>query len=58
MTTPAPADRGTVERAREVLAASLAADFGRADRTDLLVDIGRLQAAVQLLLNVIDGPEQ
>jgi hypothetical protein len=51
-------DRGTVDRARQVLAASEDLDTGTATVTDLLMAIGRLQATVDSLLRVIDGGEQ
>lgn len=48
-------DRFTVDRARQVLAASEELDTGTASATALLATIGRLQSAVDTLLRVIDG---
>lgn len=54
-TNLSPADRGTVDRVRQTLAESIAADHGTADTVDLLLEIGRLQSSVEGLLRVIDN---
>jgi hypothetical protein len=50
-------DRGSVERARQTLAASEQVDFGHATEAELLSLVGSLQAQVGILLRVIDGGE-
>ncbi|MDG9701689.1 hypothetical protein [Streptomyces sp. DH37] len=47
-------DRGSVERARQALADSESADWAQAGTSDLLSQIGHLQAVVGILLRVID----
>lgn len=48
-------DRGSVDRVRDVLAKSEQLDCGVESRLELLADIGRLQAAVDILLRILDG---
>lgn len=50
-------DCGSVQRAREALAKSEAMDTGAATVTDLLMDIGRLRAALGIVLRIVDGGE-
>lgn len=48
-------DCRSVEYARQFLAQSELLDTGTESRTQLLSDIGRLRAAVDILLRIIDG---
>jgi hypothetical protein len=47
-------DRAAVDRARAMLAELEAMSLGAATATDLCFEIGRLQATVKSLLDVID----
>lgn len=51
-------DRLSVDHARRLLAESEQLDTGTESRTELLVDIGRLRAAVEILLRIVDGGDR
>jgi hypothetical protein len=53
-----PIDQGSVNRARKTLADSIDAQYTEAEYADLLLEIGRLQSALQSVFRVIDGGEQ
>ncbi|MEZ3180763.1 hypothetical protein KYY02_19345 [Streptomyces pimonensis] len=51
------ADRGSVGRAREVLATARATDYAALSRADLLMLVGDLQGQLGIVLRVVEGGE-